>query len=112
MDSNSKPRILVTAAAGKTGRAVTQQLLAKGYPVNAFVRRHDHRSEALSNAGASIFVGDLVDPDDLRQAMRGVQRAYFVAPWTPTQLHGAMNFAVAAEDARLEVVVALTQWIA
>ena len=109
---NSKPGILVTGAAGKTGKAVTQQLLEKGYPVTAFVRRRDHRSEALANAGASIFVGDLIEPDDLRQAMHGVQRAYFVAPWTPTQLHGAVNFAVAAQDAQLEVVVALTQWLA
>ena len=80
--------------------------------MTAFVRRRDHRSEALADAGASIFVGDLIEPDDLRQAMRGVQRAYFASPWTPTQLHGAVNFAVAAQDAQLEVVVALTQWLA
>ena len=109
---NSKPRMLVTAAAGKTGAAVTRQLLQKGYPVTAFVRRRDHRSEALAKAGASIFVGDFIEPDDLRQAMRDVQRAYFATPWMPTQLHGAMNFAVAAADAQLEVVVALTQWLA
>ena len=108
----TKPRILVTAAAGKTGTAVTQQLLEKGYPVNAFVRRQDRRSEALAKAGAKIFVGDFIEPDDLRQAMQGVRRAYFCAPWTPDQLHGAMNFAVSAADARLEVVVALTQWLA
>ena len=112
MNSNSKPGILVIGATGNTGKAVTQQLLEKNYPVTAFVRRLDHRSEALEQAGASIFVGDLVEPDDLRQAMHGVQRAYFLAPWTPTQLHGAMNFAVAAQDAQLEVVVALTQWLA
>ena len=112
MNSNRKPRILVIGASGKTGTAVARQLLEKGYPVNALVRRHDHRSQALRDAGASIFLGDLVEPDDLRQAMRGVQRAYFIAPWSPTQLHGAMNFAVAAEDARLEVVVALSQWLA
>jgi NAD(P)H dehydrogenase (quinone) len=112
MNSNRKPRILVIGASGKTGTAVARQLLGKGYPVNALVRRHDHRSQALRDAGASIFRGDLVEPDDLRQAMRGVQRAYFIAPWSPTQLYGAMNFAVAAEDARLEVVVALSQWLA
>lgn len=112
INMNSKPRILVTAAAGKTGAAVTQQLLQKGYPVTAFVRRRDHRSEVLAQAGASIFVGDFIEPDDLRKAMRDVQRAYFAAPWMPTQLHGAMNFAVAAADSRLEVVVALTQWLA
>ena len=109
---NRKPRILVTAATGKTGTAVTRQLLEKGYPVTTFVHRADHRSAALAKAGARLVVGDLVEPDDLRHAMQGDQRAYFVAPWTPTQLHGAMNFAVAAADARLETVVAVTQWLA
>ena len=109
---NRKPRILVTAATGKTGTAVTRQLLEKGYPVTTFVHRADHPSAALAKAGARLVVGDLVEPDDLRHAMQGDQRAYFVAPWTPTQLHGAMNFAVAAADARLETVVAVTQWLA
>jgi len=110
--TNSLPRILVTGAAGKTGKAVTRQLLDRGYPVTAMVRREDGRSAALARAGAAITVGDLIEPDDLRRAMHGVQRAYFVAPFTPVQLHGAMNFAVAAADAKLEAVVAITQWLA
>ena len=109
---NRKPRILVTAATGKTGAAVTRQLLGKGFPVTALARREDRRSAALARAGATIVVGDLIEPDDLRHAMQGVQRAYFAAPWTPTQLQGAMNFAVAATDAKLEAVVAVTQWLA
>ena len=109
---STKPRILVTAAAGKTGSAVTHQLLAKGYPVNALVHREDHRSKALARAGARIFVGNFVEPDDLRRAMQDVQRAYYCAPWIPEQLHGAMNFAVVAADSGLEVVVAVTQWLA
>jgi uncharacterized protein YbjT (DUF2867 family) len=108
----TKPRILVTTAAGKTGSAVTRQLLEKGYPVNALVRRQDYRSDALAKAGARVFVGDFIEPDDLRRAMHDVQRAYYCAPWTPGQLHGAMNFAVSAADAGLETVVALTQWLA
>ena len=106
-----KPRMLVTAATGKTGTAVTRQLLDKGYPVTALARREDRRSAALATAGATIVVGDLIEPDDLRHAMQGVQRAYFAAPRTPTQLHGAMNFAVAAADAKLDAVV-VTQWLA
>ncbi len=109
---STKPRILVTTAAGKTGTAVTHQLLEKGFPVNAFVRRQDQRSEALAKAGAKVFVGNLIEPDDLGQAMYGVQRAYFCPPLTPEQLHGAMNFAVTAADTGLEVVVSLTQWLA
>jgi uncharacterized protein YbjT (DUF2867 family) len=108
----SKARILVTGATGKTGGAVARQLLQKGYPVNALVRRQDHRADALAKAGAQVFIGDLLEPEDLRSAMADAQRAYFLAPWAPNQLHGAMNFAVAAADAHLEVVVTLTHWLA
>ena len=51
-----KPRILVTAAAGHTGSAAAIQLLAKGFPVRAFVRRRDARATALEQAGAYIGV--------------------------------------------------------
>ena len=108
----SKARILVTGAAGNTGAAVARQLLKQGHPVNALVRRQDHRADALAEAGAKVFVGDFLEPEDLRHAMADAHRAYFLAPWAPNQLHGAINFAVAAADARLEVVVAITQWLA
>ena len=88
--TNPKPRILVTSAAGRTGAATVLQLLEKGFPVRAFVRRRDARSEALSNAGAEIFVGDLYDFRDLRRAMTDVQRAYHCPPYAPNLLHGAM----------------------
>ena len=44
----AKPRILVTSAAGHTGAAAVGELLQKGFPVRAFVRRQDARSEALN----------------------------------------------------------------
>ena len=58
----NKPTILVTSAAGKTGKAVAHQLLEKGYPVNAHVRRQDHRSEALARAGAKSSSGTSSNP--------------------------------------------------
>lgn len=106
----NKPRILVTSAAGHTGSVVTIQLLEKGFPVRAFVRRHDVRSEHLRKAGAEIFVGNLFDMRDLRNALVGVQRAYYCAPFGPNLLHGSMLFALAAEEARLEVVALMTAW--
>ena len=62
----TKPRILVTSAAGRNGSAAVLELLGKGFPVRAFVRRKDARSETLRKAGAEIFVGDLFDLGDLR----------------------------------------------
>ena len=106
----NKPRILVTSAAGHTGSVVVRQLLEKGFPVRAFVRRDDTRSERLRKAGAEIFVGDLYDMRDLRKALVDVQRAYYCAPFGPNLLHGSMLFAHAAEEARLEVVALMTAW--
>ena len=105
-----KPRIVVTSAAGHTGGPAVLELLKRGYPVRAFVYREDHRSEALKDAGAEIFVGDLNDMRDLRDAMKDVQRAYHCPPFSFGLLHNAMLFALAAEEARLECVVLLSQW--
>jgi NAD(P)H dehydrogenase (quinone) len=107
-----KPTILVTGATGKTGGATIARLLALGYPVRALVHRVDQRSERLAKRGAQVVVGSLEDITDLRTATSGVQRAYFCPPLEPGTLRRASLFASAAQDARLEVVVALSQWVA
>lgn len=105
-----KPKILVTSAAGHTGSATTLQLLKRGFQVRAFVRRHDPRAERLAEAGAEIFVGDLLDIRDVRRALVGVKRAYSCPPFAPNTLHSSMLFAIAAEEARLETAALLTAW--
>ncbi len=108
----SKPKILVTSAAGNTGIPAALQLLDYGFPVRAFVRSYDHRAKRLENAGAEIFVGDLYSIADMRKAMTGVQRAYHCSPTQTNTLHFGAVFAIAAQEAGLEHVVMLTQWTA
>jgi uncharacterized protein YbjT (DUF2867 family) len=108
----SKPRILVTGAAGKTGAPTALALLKNGYPVRALVRQADQRAEALRSAGAEVVVGSLEDFIDLTRAMRDVHRAYFCPPLEPGTLRRAALFAAAAQEAKLEVVVQLSQWVA
>jgi len=105
-----KPTILVTSAAGHTGMPVVFQLLEKGYPVRAFVHRQDARASVLKEAGAEIIVGDLYNLRDLRKAMRNVQRAYHCPPFANNLLHNSVLFAIAAEEAKLEVVTLLSAW--
>ena len=76
----TKPRILVTSAAGRTGSVAVLELLRKGFAVRAFVRRNDVRSETLRKAGAEVFFGNLFDMNDLRTALKDVQRAYHSLP--------------------------------
>lgn len=106
------PTILVTGATGKTGAAVAGQLLAKGWPVRAVVRKRDDRSARLEKAGAEIAVADMFDPEQMVDAMRGTRRAYFLPPFNPFMLQGAAVFAAAAREAKLESIVGLSQWLA
>jgi uncharacterized protein YbjT (DUF2867 family) len=99
-----KPKILVTSATGHTGMAVTLNLLQKGYPVRAFVRRLDTRSKTLEKAGAEIAVGDLFDLQNLQNALKGVQRAYHCPPFANNLLHNTMLFAIAAEEAKVILI--------
>lgn len=106
-----KPRILVTGATGKTGSVVVTELIKAGYPVRAMVRRHDQRSARLATQGAEIAVADISDVERVAAALKDVQRAYFCPPFDPYMLQGAIAFAVAATEARLEHIVALSQWL-
>lgn len=106
-----QPKILVTSASGKTGLQTVLQLLKRDFPVRAFVRRRDHRSETLERAGAEIFVGDQYSLTDMRAAMQGVRRGYQCAPTAPNGLHFNAVFTAAAYEAKLEHVVTLSQWL-
>ena len=107
----NKPRILVMTAAGKTGLPTALQLLSEGFPVTAFVRRADGRSERLQAKGADIVVGSLTDLDDMRRAMAGAQRAYFCTPFEEGSLKAATVFTAVAAEQGLESVVAMSQWL-
>jgi NAD(P)H dehydrogenase (quinone) len=108
----TKPRIIVTGATGKTGSVVTTELLKAGYPVRAMVHREDGRSAQLKAQGAEIAVADLSDVERVADALKDVQRAYYCPPLDPFMIQGAVAFAVAAKEARLEHIVGLTQWLA
>jgi len=72
--------ILVVGASGPSGRAVVQQLVARGVPVRA-VTRHPGRAGEL--AGAEIYIGDSSQPDSLDGAFDGISKLYFVPPTLP-----------------------------
>lgn len=107
----TKPRIIVTGATGKTGTVVVSELLKAGYPVRAMVRSEDDRSARMKAQGAEIAIADMSDVERVADALRDVQGAYYCPPLDPYMIQGAVAFAVAAKEARLEQVVALTQWL-
>lgn len=106
----ARPLILVTGATGSVGRPLVAELLARGFPVRALVRRPDARSAALAAQGAEIVAADLFDADQLEAAMKGAQRAFYLPPMRPQMMQSAVAFALAAKAARIEHIVSMSQW--
>lgn len=108
----SGPRILVTGATGKTGGAVARQLLRAGHSVRVLVRSDDGRARRLAEQGAEVLFGDLFDRAAVEAALRGVDRAYFVPPFHPRMIEAWSLFRDLTDQARLESLVVLGQWLA
>ena len=72
--------ILVTGAAGKTGRAVIAALAAKGASARALVRSAAHAAELKTLGAAEIAVGGFDDAAALESAAAGVTAIYHICP--------------------------------
>ncbi len=72
--------ILVTGAAGKTGRAVIRALAARGETVRALIHRPAQVSAVQAAGAAEVVSGDMRQPSALAQAMQGVVAVYHICP--------------------------------
>ena len=70
--------------------------------------RADDRSKQLQELGAEVVLGDPLDFDSVRAALRGVQRAYFCYPISPGIVQATAQFAQAAKEGGVEVIVNLS----
>jgi uncharacterized protein YbjT (DUF2867 family) len=106
----TKP-VLVTSAAGgrqgKTGRHVSEMLLARGVPVRAFVRTIDGRSNHLRALGAEIFQGDFLDIRSVQAAAKGTSAIYFAYPVQDGLMDATAAMALAAREAGVSRLVNL-----
>ena len=102
-------KVLVTGATGDTGRATVDELLARGHRVRALAHGQDERSKRLQERGVEVVYGDLLDFGQVKAALNGVQRAYFVYPIRPGILQATAYFAQAAKEAGVDGIVNMSQ---
>jgi NAD(P)H dehydrogenase (quinone) len=98
-------KVLITGATGSTGRSAVREALALGLNVRAMVHKKDDRAEALSKLGAQVVLGDFLDPNTLRSAMQGVEAAWLCYPVAPGLIPATVNFAQAAKESGVSVVL-------
>lgn len=72
--------ILVTGAAGKSGRAVIAALAERDATVRAYVRRAEQVAAVQAAGAVEVAVGDLQDGAALQQALQGVRALYHICP--------------------------------
>jgi len=72
--------ILVTGAAGKTGLAIIKGLTENGEAVRGLIHQEAYRAAVKSAGADEILLGDLLDPEDIKKAMKGVRAVYHIPP--------------------------------
>jgi len=95
--------ILITGAAGKTGRAVLQSLSVQGEPVRALVHRSE-QSGTVSTLGAQeVFIGDMSSSSAMERAMQDVRAVYHICPnVSPDEVAIGKTVIAAARSAGIE----------
>lgn len=72
--------ILITGAAGKTGRTVLRALTEKGELVKAAVFRAGQMQEIRALGAKEVVLGDLRDANFIKHAVQGVSAVYHICP--------------------------------
>jgi uncharacterized protein YbjT (DUF2867 family) len=108
-NSRNKKLFLVTGATGDTGRPTVKLLRENGYRVRALARREDQRAQDLRDLGAEVVIGDMLNLNDMRKALKGVTGAYFVFPLADGLVEASVVFAQAAKEEKLELIVNMSQ---
>jgi NAD(P)H dehydrogenase (quinone) len=72
--------ILITGAAGKTGRSIICALVKRGVAVRAMVKNAEQAASIEMLDTINIHIGDLRDDKALEKAVDGIDQVYFIAP--------------------------------
>jgi NAD(P)H dehydrogenase (quinone) len=72
--------ILLTGAAGKTGRSVLKALTSAGAEVRVLAHKPDPAADLLNAGAKEALSGDMRDPSILNRAVAGVERVYHIFP--------------------------------
>lgn len=101
-------RVLVTGASGFVGSHLSRALEETGHEVVAMTRHPDH----YDGPGRAVY-GDVSDPESLREALRGIEAAYYLVhglendDFVQRDADAARAFSAAAAEAGLERIIYL-----
>lgn len=108
-----EPLILVTGATGYVGGRLWRRLERLGHRVRCMARNPERLTRRLGT-GSEVVAGDVLDPDSLAEALRGVRCAYYLVhsmgasgEFEEMDRRAARNFGEAARAAGVERIIYL-----
>jgi len=72
--------ILLTGAAGKTGKAILNSLVPHGVRVRSLVRSEKQAQEIRNLGSKEVAIADLRDAQAIANAMEGINKIYYISP--------------------------------
>ena len=103
---STSPTVLVVGAAGRFAGLVVSPLVERGIKVRGLARSEEQAKRARFNGAAEIAIGDLRNRASLDAALRGVERAFYLAPvYQEDEARMGLSFVEAAKAAGLRRVV-------
>lgn len=100
--------ILITGATGNIGGEVCRYLAEKKLPLRSLVRDTSSKVAKLKAQGIELAQGDFNQPDTLKAALQGVEKAFLVTPNVPNQVELESGFIDAAQTAGVRHIVKLS----
>jgi len=76
---SGRPAILIIGGTGFVGRSLVRRFLKADRPVRLLVRRPGSLPKELVDPRIDICAGDILNPDDIRKALAGVELVYHLA---------------------------------
>jgi uncharacterized protein YbjT (DUF2867 family) len=97
-------KILVTGGTGKVGTEVVQALLRRGASVRVLTRN----KEAKLPDGAEVAVGDLLEPDSVRSALKGADKLFLLVGNAADELTQALLTVALSREAKVKHITYLS----
>jgi uncharacterized protein YbjT (DUF2867 family) len=104
--------ILVTGATGTVGGELVRRLVARGVPVRVLVRNAAAADGLRAMKGVEVAEGDMVKPETLGGALKGITRAMLISSVDPAMVEIQSTFIGAAAKAGVGHVVKLSGLVA
>lgn len=106
---SNQANILITGATGSIGSALTRILSAQGVPFRAMVREKSKAKELSALPGATVTEGDFNNPESLKMALQGIDRAFLLTNSSELAETQQLAFVAAAKQAGVKHIVKLSQ---